>query len=143
MLRDPLGQFKSQGPYLFSKQLPFSGSIRRCCTKQPNSPASYPAAPWQPQPLNMLCSSTSQWHLAEHCQCCNVPIWTLQALGPMPVKVADQVSQIWMEEDGEGRWVQPWSPTWQHLLSRLLCQRDRRHTHTCRDHQRQAGNCEI
>lgn len=37
----------------------------RCWTKQPHSPASYPAAPWQPQPLNMLCFSTSQRHLAE------------------------------------------------------------------------------
>lgn len=147
MLGGPSGQCKSQGPYLFSKQLPFSGSINRCWTKQPNSPASYPAAPWQPQPLNMLCSSTSQRHLAEPCQCCSAMSrfgrCTFVALSPLPVEVADQVGQIWMAEDGEGRWVQPWSPTWQHLLPCLLCQCDRRHTHTCRDQQRKAGKCGI
>lgn len=68
---------------------------------------------------------------------------TLVALSPLPVVVADQVGQIWKEEDGEGRRVQPWSPTWQHLLPCLLCQCDGRHAHTCRDQQREAGNCGI
>lgn len=40
-------------------------SLDTCPAKQLNSPASYPATPWRPQPLNMLCSSTSQHHLAE------------------------------------------------------------------------------
>ncbi|KAG8008905.1 hypothetical protein GBF38_011452 [Nibea albiflora] len=65
-----------------------------------------------------------------------------QALGRILLSsLTDRMGQTWMEEDGEDRWVQPWSPTWQHLMPYLLCQCDRRHTHSGRDQQRDAGNC--
>lgn len=80
------------------------GSTSSWWTKQPNSPSSYPAAPWQPQPLNMLCSSSSQHHLAEPCQwragilksgCCTLVALGRIPLGPPPVESADQVVQMW------------------------------------------------
>lgn len=62
----PQGATKSQGPNLFGKQPPPPLRADTPCSNwQPNSPASYPAAPWQPQPLHMLCPSSSHWHLAE------------------------------------------------------------------------------
>lgn len=101
----------------------------------------------------MLCSSNSQRHPAEPCKCrsamaesgccCTLVAFGLFPISPLPVEAADQVGQIWTEADGEGRWVQPWSSTWQHLLPCLLCQCDRRYTHTCRDQQRVAGNYRI
>lgn len=64
---------------------------------------------------------------------------TFEALGrisPPPVEAVGQVARTGMEANGEGRWVQPWSSTWQHLLPNLLCQCDRRHTDTLREQRR-------
>lgn len=67
----PQGATKSQGPDLIGKHRfvpPPSLTPQAntpCSNWQPNSLASYPAAPWQPQPLHMLCASSSHWHLAE------------------------------------------------------------------------------
>lgn len=149
----PQGSVDPRGPIYSVNNSPPQGHLGntgRCWTKQPVSPAFYPAAPWQPQPLNMLCSSTSQSHLAEPRQHRSAMSRSghrlLEApgripLSPLPVESTDQLGQMWTEEDGEDRQVRPWSPTWQHLLPRLLCQCDRRHAHTCRDQQREAGNC--
>lgn len=65
-LRGHMRLWKTQEPLLFSKHL---FSLCNNLTWQPNSPASYPASPWQPHSLNMLCSSTSQEHLAESFPC--------------------------------------------------------------------------
>ena len=68
------------------------GSIDTYCAKQLDLPASYPAAPWQPQPLNMLCSSTSQCHLADP-----VEGHTLKAPGRIPLSPPP------MEAEAQGR----------------------------------------